>query len=257
MTRTNSIKVQEIKAHDIPQKERIMELIAKADKNGDGDLSLKELLDVFGEVLHTTQKMRKLKAIVAGMFATVILLAVATASVSVGFNLMLKEQFVDKETDALTSADGHVLAVAEAQRVLPLYAAPVLSHEELFKVRSLTLTWTDPTVDNEVVTSAFQIESTHLYNDTAVKFKASGGEEIFVWNGEAYLKLLDGWRAPVCAADVTCSAFRVANGDVAEAALAKAQAALEKADFPVPEDFGHGIEGRRLMRCRPSPGRFW
>merc|ERR1719305_1374083 len=143
-TRTNTILVEDVKAHDIPQKERIMELIAKADKNGDGDLSLKELLDVFSEVLHTTQKMRKLKAIVAGMFVAVILLAVATASISVGFNLMLKDQFVDPHTDALTSKSGAVLMTAKPTHALPLYAAPALDSAELYEVGSIQLKWEDP-----------------------------------------------------------------------------------------------------------------
>ena len=134
----------------------------------------------------------------------------------------------------MTAAGSDVIVqTAPAVQNIPLVVAPVLSHDQLATVTSLSVTL--PAMgDFEHLTSLNELgedepaEMTRKYTITGydwvsisqMHFKTTEGDRIAIANGEASVIFTDGNKLPVCAADATCSSFKVEGIDV-EAELKK------------------------------------
>jgi len=191
----------------------------------------------------------------AAFAALVIAIAViaALSGVTIGSIAAFKDQWAQKaqrDTTAMTNGAGQILGVREQLETVPLLAAPVLSKEELDNVRTITVTIEDDAKFEGEAKTTYRIAKTVRSSKTALYFQTSGGEKLFVFNGEAYLITTDGVRIELCEASVSCAAFQVDGGD-AEALMEEAREALAAAGIEsrARRLWGGGSWAHRLLNC--------
>jgi len=125
-----------------------------------------------------------------------------------------------------------IVQVAAASQNIPLIVAPVLDHDQLATVTSLSVTL--PAMDDfevdpltgislAVTDEDEPLEMTRKYtitgydwiSPTRMHFTTTSGDKISIADGEAHMVPADGSpKLPVCAADATCSSFKVEGIDV-------------------------------------------
>lgn len=117
---------------------------------------------------------------------------------------------------------------------MPLIVAPVLDMADLRAVRGMSVSYLDPVFDVGVK-EAFEVSKVRWFNRTAVEFHSTTpGEGVRVWNGEASIFKPGYPSIQACAADVTCSSFKVNGAGRARDLENAAVAELQNMNFPIP-----------------------
>ena len=179
------------------------------------------------------QKNRYRKAFLVAIGLIVCLLCLMGAMI-VAINIFMQQQFVESTEQATPLADkaGTVLASAKALVSVPLLVAPVLKAKQLGEIENLQVSYEDPHLDGVQTTVYYTISTVKHVNSTAIQFLTDRGDTLSVWNGETFVQLAGSdVKYPVCKADVSCSALKVADFTASGELVTEAHEALDRAGF--------------------------
>jgi len=266
------------------------EMLKKADRDGNGKIDSVEFaqfgqryLDSRKSLSESQARNRQLKlfSLILSVvcFVQTCLLAVVVVVVTFAF----KDAYVQES--AVTPSDGasvpsmpmmtgfrgeSVIGVREALTSMPLWAAPALPLEQLQRVKTMQVSYTEAAGVNStrLVQSLLHVAEVRRRNATDVSFVTlSAGRSIVVTNGRAFLEQpaavvspavaaelsMQGvgplfYRSPLCAADTSCSAFEVDGGDIATV-LEKASSDLRAIGVTPPDASPVGRQLQEVTYC--------
>jgi len=233
------------------------ERIKAMDRDGDGKITIQELIDTVDEAAKDHHDKGFFKKLFFGTAAIVgaLLLCIIGSTAAIAFltSPIATEKGEDGQTVSFMASNdgsGTITQTLPASATLPLLAAPVLPKQMLRSVRQITVTLADPELGMKVE-GTYVIDQLMWYNKTAVAFHTNSGGEIRIWNGEANFFDKDGMKFSLCVSDVSCAAFKVddATGQTKNVIMEEANAALEEAGF------GDSNGARTLRRRRLQAGR--
>ena len=223
--RRQSIAGINLQHHDLPMRGTLRNMIQTADKDGDGKISMSELTEVMEQALQEAESKRQYRrgALVLVVVVLILIGSMGAMSAAVAYSL--------KDTEAagaiLASRDNKVMQTGRAEYLVPLLVAPVLPSVTLASVQTITLTIQDAAAADGKYESFEQVKRVRRYSKVRVTFDLVSGDELHVWDGEAYLQPHGGDKVALCKSDVSCAAFSVDDARSAEAYMEEAQAALK------------------------------
>ena len=222
------------------------ELLRSADTDGDGKISMQELLTIVEDTLRAQATKRNYRRAVIGLVVALFVLLLGVTAISVGVAISFKDAYTNEST--MVNGSGAILKSAVAEYRVPLIAAPVLPLSTLATITTMTLTVPDPeNTPSGTATIVERVSRVRHLSQTRVSFSLVSGAELRVWDGEAYLQPAVGSQIRLCKSDVTCAAFTIEDTATAEAYTLRAQEALVAA----------GLSTRRMLRaledeCSPT-----
>jgi len=233
------------------------ERIKAMDRDGDGKITIQELIDTVDEAAKDHHDKGFFKKLFFGTAAIVgaLLLCIIGSTAAIAFltSPIATEKGEDGQTVSFMASNdgsGTITQTLPASATLPLLAAPVLPKQMLRSVRQITVTLADPELGMKVE-GTYIIDQLMWYNKTAVAFHTNSGGQIRIWNGEAHFFDKDGMKFSLCVSDVSCAAFKIddATGQTKNSIMEEANTALEEAGF------GDSNGARTLRRRRLQAGR--
>ena len=241
------------------------------DKDRDGILSAQELYNVVQEMTRKSRSKRAYRRLFLAAAGFSLLLVIILAGMTAILVFAFKDTYAQRALLTDATSNSSVMKTSPAKTPLPLIVAPVLRWEQLWSVRSLTVTVVDDSQiairQSTLTISAVRATRRRLehrggrprppptptltplpppphpqvyfYNTTSVKFVAQTGEEIVVHNGDVYWEsVVDGVKnkIPLCRADASCSAFLLEDVTSADTLVATAAAELRREGFDAAAD---------------------
>ena len=224
----------------LPMRGTLRNMIKDADKDGDGKISMTELIDVMENALKTEESKRQYRRGIVALVLVVLILIGSMGAMSAAVAIATKDTYVAGENATiLTNRDRGVMQTGRAEYLVPLVVAPVLPMATLASIQTITLTINDPAGQYASVEHVTRVKHE---SDVRVSFSLRCFEkkcdELRVWDGEAYLQPAHGDKIQLCKSDVSCAAFTVDDERTAEQYLKQAQDALA----------AQGLEMRRLRQ---------
>lgn len=209
----------------------------KYDQNGDGQFSPDEVRAIVVDVQNEKSKTAMLKQAIAGLFFLLVLVLSAIFAISIVAGEAIKETKVDPTGAMTVKGSSNIMSVHEAKVALPLYVAPVLPPSRLEEIDKVMFTSEVEDVNNNKLQATVHMEVTKIYSFSDVHLEIHGpdGTIISIKNGLASVSsIIDGGRveAPICEADLTCSAITVDDESEKEILTRDANAALKAAGHP-------------------------
>jgi len=108
----------------------------------------------------------------------------------------------------------------------------VLKAKQLGEIENLQVSYEDPHLDGVQTTVYYTISTVKHVNSTAIQFLTDRGDTLSVGNGETFVQLAGSdVKYPVCKADVSCSALKVADFTASGELVTEAHEALDRAGF--------------------------
>lgn len=216
-----------VELRDVESEGFAKNLFAKADKDGDGQISYEEFesvcsaikKDAVGKYQATTELREKVarqrRTLGHVKIGGLLMLLIVTILLAGNTGLMMwalqvTKQFSIHSSGALTLTDseGKVAKVALAQQdAVPFLIAPVLTVQELSEVKFLH-------VSLPTHVAGFNVIGFDLYSKTRMRFHTAEGYDLHVDNGFTYLRMGANQTVQVCTANITCSAFNIKGLDV-------------------------------------------
>ena len=217
----------------VAAKKSAADLMAKYDRNCDGTFGVSEVVDIIDDLqvqtFATLKAQRQLK-----VYSILFVFVIACLGLVVGVNAAVTWMTVDSAKDTvtlrslLTDRHGNIVAAKTAETTLPLIAAPVLEMATLATANHLVVTYALAST-NSTVEKSLTVNDVSKHSDTWVEFELPCGEvcgKVVVKDGTAVYSDTNGNVYPVCAADVSCSAFTINEEAEVETLVAAAQLAL-------------------------------
>jgi len=210
----------------------VWEELQKADADGDGTLSSKEVYAIVARCCQEKKKTKKLTRMLVGAIAVIIVMFTIMFAGMFIVTTWSAESVKDSEMSGETGflqpkGSDRIAQVAVAEEYVPLYIAPVMAHEALSHVTHLSVKVGYPYLSNadasvplpedtlvEEVTVAYTVTGFVWQSKTKMHFTSTQGDEIHIDGYDAWVVAASGKRYDVCAADATCSSFKASGIDV-------------------------------------------
>lgn len=139
-------------------------------------------------------------------------------------SFMYKDQFA--VGGVISDGNNNILSTQEATDAVPLYVAPVLTPAQRESVKQVSVKYVQ---EGETVELNIKVGATFRPSNVHAEFWGVNSDiRLVIKNGEASI-WIGSVHYAVCAADVTCSAFKVPNVHSRQALINKAEAALYRA----------------------------
>ena len=217
------------------------------DQDADGKLDYPEFEKLYGvmktqgsladdredELVTKTRNMRRTMKYM--LWAITGLVLFLSASVAANFGVIFavvdgaKDTQVGGSTNNMQDRAGNLVAVAEAQVAVPLYALPALENDAVHQIKSMQVTYHDAALDSKVQAHLMVARANH-FSPTHIELCSTSActEPVLrVRDGEAHL-LDNGIERVVCAAEASCSSVQLDESEL-DGLLERADAALEAA----------------------------
>lgn len=160
------------------KKAEIANALRAADKDGDGNINVEELLAVVKDDLFETYLAKRGHRRVMLLLAALFLLFVAMIGLVFGSGKFFKDTYVEEGSDAqplLTNENGRTLATAENLESVPLLAAPALSAAALLRTKVITVSYQAAAYWGERIRRTSTVSHIVEINATGLVFELVGG----------------------------------------------------------------------------------